>query len=639
MRHLTDALLASLIPLLILLHLYYAPYTKVEESFNIQATHDILTFGLPWRKTLPDPIHRYDHVEFSGSVPRTFVGPLTLAGASWPVVKYFEDVDRQILVRGVLGLFNAFCLLYFRNGVAKTFGRVAANWFVLFQASQFHIIYYASRTLPNFFAFGLSVCALHDLLPHFAVKHVVYDKKKRQTVSVHPPNAHTAASMQLYRRAMIILTATGVIFRSELALLLGSHAFYLLIQRRISLDPFQDVIPSCIKGLCIGLAFSVPFDSYFWQQLPSWPELEGFMYNAVNGRAAEWGISPFHFYFSSALPRLLFNPLTYYLCIPIAISMHSIRKPARDVLLPNIFFVFLYSFQPHKEWRFIVYAVPPLLAVAAEGASWIWTRRAKSLLYRFLSLCLVASVFASFASSFAMLAISRLNYPGAEALNRLHTIADGKHRTVSVHMDTSSCMTGITRFLEKPVSQDTPRATIWRYDKTEDEEKLLDPTFWRQFDYVLAESPERVIGKWEVEETVDGYAGLMLLRPGQPFAEQGRGAWAYDGSGSPLQDLVQMRNLRDVQREAQKLVRLVNNAGQEVVRRARSGELGAAVTENWKRFKGTTGKDLRDVDWDKERARAQEWAYETGRRYLTGGWWVKVRMEPKIRILKKQQEQ
>lgn len=59
-------------------------------------------------------------------------------------------------VRAVLGLFNAFCLLSFRNGVARTFGRNAANWFTIFQAGQFHIMYYASRTLPNFFAFGLS---------------------------------------------------------------------------------------------------------------------------------------------------------------------------------------------------------------------------------------------------------------------------------------------------------------------------------------------------------------------------------------------------------------------------------------------------------------------------------------------------
>ena len=167
-----------MIPGLILLHLYFAPYTKVEESFNIQAIHDILTYGIPWKYSHWDLVKSYAHVSVPGSVPRTFVGPLALAGCAWPFIRVFNILDKQMTgekrpcyilyasdkvliplhaVRGILGLFNAFCILYFRNGVAKTFGRVAANWYILFQASQFHIMYYASRTLPNFFAFGLGM--------------------------------------------------------------------------------------------------------------------------------------------------------------------------------------------------------------------------------------------------------------------------------------------------------------------------------------------------------------------------------------------------------------------------------------------------------------------------------------------------
>ena len=59
-------------------------------------------------------------------------------------------------VRSVLGLYNAFCMISFRHGVQRTFGRNAANWYTLFQASQFHMMYYSSRTLPNFLALGLS---------------------------------------------------------------------------------------------------------------------------------------------------------------------------------------------------------------------------------------------------------------------------------------------------------------------------------------------------------------------------------------------------------------------------------------------------------------------------------------------------
>lgn len=63
----------------IFLHLQYAPFTKVEESFNLQATHDVLESGVV---TTGDVSHflktNYDHVEFPGSVPRTFIGAIAL---------------------------------------------------------------------------------------------------------------------------------------------------------------------------------------------------------------------------------------------------------------------------------------------------------------------------------------------------------------------------------------------------------------------------------------------------------------------------------------------------------------------------------------------------------------------------------
>jgi len=73
---------------LVLLHLTVSPYTKVEESFNIQATHDILTYGVP---TTTDGLQlkaQYDHMTFPGAVPRTFLGSLVLAAAANPWVQY-----------------------------------------------------------------------------------------------------------------------------------------------------------------------------------------------------------------------------------------------------------------------------------------------------------------------------------------------------------------------------------------------------------------------------------------------------------------------------------------------------------------------------------------------------------------------
>jgi len=71
-----------LVPTFILIHLFVSPYTKVEESFNIQATHDILVHGIPGSNADQFLTANYDHISFPGSVPRTFVGALVLSGLS-----------------------------------------------------------------------------------------------------------------------------------------------------------------------------------------------------------------------------------------------------------------------------------------------------------------------------------------------------------------------------------------------------------------------------------------------------------------------------------------------------------------------------------------------------------------------------
>jgi len=64
----------------------------------------------------------------------------------------------------MLGVMNAGALAWFARSVNRAYGPIAALWYVVLQASQFHLWYYASRTLPNMFAFFLSkilfVCAL-----------------------------------------------------------------------------------------------------------------------------------------------------------------------------------------------------------------------------------------------------------------------------------------------------------------------------------------------------------------------------------------------------------------------------------------------------------------------------------------------
>lgn len=133
-----------------------APYTKVEESFNIQATHDVLVYGTPTQDIHKRLANSYDHFDFPGAVPRTFIGPVLLAGLIQPLVALLGFEHAQTLARAVLGLFNAFAILRFKANLGRAYGSSVARWYALFQASQFHVIFYASRTLPNMFAFGLS---------------------------------------------------------------------------------------------------------------------------------------------------------------------------------------------------------------------------------------------------------------------------------------------------------------------------------------------------------------------------------------------------------------------------------------------------------------------------------------------------
>lgn len=476
-----DLAINLLIPGLILVHLFAAPYTKVEESFNIQATHDILNYGLPWANATAAIADKFDHATFPGSVPRTFAGALVLAGASTPFASLLSSPDQvQMLARAILGLVNALALLSLRSAVDTAYGKIAGRWFVLLQASQFHVMFYASRTLPNMFAFTATTVALRSLVLAKAVA------------------SKSARSQKRRRLALYLLTIAGIVFRSEIAILLAMETLVLLVQQRASLT--KEVIPAGIAGGVIGLLVTVTVDSFFWQSFPTWPEWTGFYYNTILGKSADWGTSPPTWYFVNALPRLLLNPMTLFICMPLALTVKSTQRTSQDILVPHVAFMGVYSLLPHKEWRFIVYSIPAFTAVAAAGASWIWTRRAKSVVYRFLSFALVVTTLGSFFASTGLMLVSSLNYPGGTALQRLHQIETQPGK--SVHLDNLACQTGVTRFLQ---TQST-----WTYDKTEASESLLDPVFWQQFDYVVTEDPKVIIGSWQVVDTIEGFAGVTI---------------------------------------------------------------------------------------------------------------------------------
>jgi alpha-1,6-mannosyltransferase len=104
--------LAGLLPLTILTHLYLAPFTKVEESFNIQAIHDTLIHGIPPRDDAAPFFHtHYDHFTFPGPVPRTFVGAVVMSGLMRPLLAVIDMLFPREMDKFTLQIAGEICMI------------------------------------------------------------------------------------------------------------------------------------------------------------------------------------------------------------------------------------------------------------------------------------------------------------------------------------------------------------------------------------------------------------------------------------------------------------------------------------------------------------------------------------------------
>lgn len=67
----------------------------------------------------------------------------------------FTDYIFIFLVRAVLNIIVVESMKHFHKTIEKVFGSGVGNWFIIITSTQFHILYYSSRTLPNIMAFPL----------------------------------------------------------------------------------------------------------------------------------------------------------------------------------------------------------------------------------------------------------------------------------------------------------------------------------------------------------------------------------------------------------------------------------------------------------------------------------------------------
>ena len=360
-------------------HVGVCPYSKVEESFNLQATHDLLYH----RANLA----AYDHFEFPGVVPRTFAGAVAVAAATAPLVWPLAALGvskwwAQLIVRLALALATGCSLVAVQRATRRRFGGTAAKVYALLSATQFHYLFYAGRTLPNTYGGIFAAVAVARWMDNDGAT------------------------------ALRLLTVAAVIFRFELVMLIAPLALLLLLRGQLS---FVRIAVLGITTGAVALAATVAVDSIFWQRLV-WPEGEALYANTALNKSAEYGTSPFHWYLTSALPRAM----TF--SFPLSLLALATAPRARPLVLVPLVFVAAYSLLPHKELRFVLYAVPPLNVAAAAGLVQLWggVDKRRPLARRAAQLAFAGVLVGGLLVSGCFLQAARLNYPGAHALLALH---------------------------------------------------------------------------------------------------------------------------------------------------------------------------------------------------------------------------
>ncbi|KAG7191459.1 dolichyl-P-Man:Man(7)GlcNAc(2)-PP-dolichol alpha-1,6-mannosyltransferase [Scheffersomyces spartinae] len=505
--------LEALLILVVGYHLAIAPYTKVEESFTIQAAHDVMTYGVYPQTVIED---NYDHVNFPGVVPRTFVGSLVLGYIAKAIMGLFTvlgiDLSRmsdsqiigQYIVRGTLGIINVLSLISIKDAInsvtfkdrsksgggAKRKG-VVGFFYLLILSSLFHLLFYSSRTLPNFVAL--------PLVNHSISKLIVGDIT-----------------------GFTWLGLTAVIFRLEV----GVFGFIIAITSSLGFgqsNVFINLMLLAIGSLA-GLFASGFVDSYFWGY---WviPEFSAMYFNVLQGKSSEWGVEPFWSYFTVHLPKLfklILIPLLLkgFASDPaddgstgsnaandpaVVVVPHPARHGLRILFTSSLLYVIAMSFQPHKEWRFIIYVIPIFALQAANGAYEISHMFSKGIVFKLWILITILSLLGGVVVSLFMGYVSSFNYPGGEAIEYVNHYVLNDKKDVTVHLDVATCMTGFTRFTE--LKQDDGDVIV-TYDKTEDPHQLMEK--WNDFDLlVLSVTPDS--DNWQLVHSITKYTRFNTL--------------------------------------------------------------------------------------------------------------------------------
>lgn len=257
-----------LIFITMLTHIILSPHTKVEESFNVQAMHDILYHQ--------HNLTAYDHHSFPGVVPRTSIGAIIVTMLSAPFVFAYthafassvsshSHIHALYICRIVLGSLFVMSLRQLRIALSRLYAQYAyvSLIYTIITCTQFHLLFYASRPLPNTYALILLTCAF----------------------TAYTRNAHAPSSFNTF---IMILSCTSsvIIFRCDTMLLCTPLIIASLIHKHTHITQI------IIYGVCCSIMFialTVCMDSVWWGER-AWPEWTVFRFNSPLAGMFIWSL-------------------------------------------------------------------------------------------------------------------------------------------------------------------------------------------------------------------------------------------------------------------------------------------------------------------------------------------------------------
>lgn len=272
---------------------------------------------------------------------------------------------------------------------------------------------------------------------------------------------------------------------------------------------------------------------YFTPLHTLWPELSAMVFNVVDGHSEEWGVMPVHYY-AGALAKMLLGAFPLVVLGIVWALLNTTNNAASNKNLQRCVFDVVTILGPglvclvgglsligHKEWRFIVYAIPILNIIAASAAaalSYLPHRLLRTLCrLGLLGLLALTAAFTLFSTW-----VSTHNYPGGHVWQAIEYARIPANSTI--HFESYPLQTGASRFTllhhGLPDSTAFPPSLppTYIYSRGEDE-TLRDPRgAWdASLDYVVTPFWEEFIASrndgqpmWRVVTAIDGFNGVSL---------------------------------------------------------------------------------------------------------------------------------